>query len=168
MSKPILPRQAPMCKQLLLLKMPWNFNWKRSPLFKFKIKVCSESASLPSHWLWVIQNQFYSLAPVVRHLGVVVQSQIPEWLAKEILSLPITTPQENPPAASNSTRLNDPEPFNSLGDPDSTNPRHVGSLLIQVCYSANFPIWSQYLNCLRVEYRNGLPPSLPHLSPVML
>ena len=51
-----------------------------------------------------------------------LQSQIPDWLSDEVLSLPITNGHETPPSpASHSTRpeLNEREPISSVGDPDA-------------------------------------------------
>lgn len=93
-----------------------------------------------------------------------VQPQVPEWLTNEVLSLPITTLQETPTPASNSTQLNEPEPSSFLGDPDTNQ---LGDHSIQVCYSVDSQIFLVALiHCLRVEYRNRMPP--PGLSPVML
>ena len=57
------------------------------------------------------------------------QSQVPEWLTNEVLSLPITTPQETAAAAFNSTQLNGHEP-----DPDVNQ---FNDDPIQVCYRVN-------------------------------
>ena len=55
------------------------------------------------------------------HNLAVRQSQIPDWLTEEVLSLPITTPHhEIPPAAPNATQLNESETFNSR-DPDTSH-----------------------------------------------
>lgn len=65
------------------------------------------------------RNSF--LATVLQDHGH--QSRIPDWLTEEVLSLPISI--GNPLATSNSTQLGEPEPVNSLGDPDTNQPIQV-------------------------------------------
>jgi hypothetical protein len=73
------------------------------------------------------------------HLAV-VQSQIPDWLTDEVMSLPITTPHETSPAAFNFTQLDEPKTFSSLGDSDTN---HLPNPPIQVCATELIIICSQ-------------------------
>jgi hypothetical protein len=66
-------------------------------------------------------------------------------------------------AASNSTQLNEPEPFSSPGDPDTNS---LSDHPIQVCDRVNSCAFRMLIyRHLRVEYWSRIP--LPGLSTVM-